>query len=33
MGYPGKLPDLYVEIEVDYQLMRIVLGVKNEDGR
>jgi len=28
MGYPGKLPDLYIEIEVDYQLMRVVLGVK-----
>ena len=28
MGYPGKLPDMYVEIEVDYTLLRVLLGAK-----
>lgn len=28
MGYPGKLPDLFFEIEVDYQLLRELIGAK-----
>ncbi|CAK0794771.1 unnamed protein product [Prorocentrum cordatum] len=30
MGHPGKLPDIYVEIEVKYYLLRRLLGVKTE---
>lgn len=28
MGQPGKLPDLYVEIDVDYTLLKELIGAK-----
>jgi len=30
LGHPGKLPQIYVEIEVKYFLLRRLLGVKTE---
>eukprot|EP00928_Gymnodinium_smaydae_P059184 TRINITY_DN4242_c1_g1_i1.p1 TRINITY_DN4242_c1_g1~~TRINITY_DN4242_c1_g1_i1.p1 ORF type:complete len:486 (-),score=127.43 TRINITY_DN4242_c1_g1_i1:131-1522(-) len=30
LGLPGKLPDIYIEIEVKYYLLRRLLGVKTE---
>jgi len=30
LGYPGQLPDIYVEIEVKYYLLRRLLGVKTD---
>jgi translation initiation factor 2 subunit 3 len=33
LGHPGKLPSIYVEIEVKFYLLRRLLGVKTEDGK
>jgi len=30
LGHPGKLPDIYIEIEVKFYLLRRLLGVKTE---
>merc|ERR1712048_715917 len=30
LGHPGKLPDIFIEIEVKYYLLRRLLGVKQE---
>merc|ERR1712217_929383 len=30
LGHPGKLPSIYIEIEVKYYLLRRLLGVKTE---
>jgi translation initiation factor 2 subunit 3 len=33
VGLKGRLPDIYVEIEVNYYLLRRLLGVKTADGK
>ncbi len=33
LGLKGRLPDIYVEIEVNYYLLRRLLGVKTADGK
>lgn len=33
LGLKGKLPDIYIEIEVNYYLLRRLLGVKTADGK
>lgn len=33
LGYVGKLPDVYIELEVSYFLLRRLLGVKTEDKK
>ena len=33
LGSPGKLPDIYSELEVNYFLLRRLLGVKTEDSK
>ncbi|KAM3130185.1 hypothetical protein pb186bvf_017685 [Paramecium bursaria] len=33
MGFPGKLPDLYRELEINYFLMVAVVGNKQQDGQ
>jgi translation initiation factor 2 subunit 3 len=32
LGYVGSLPDIYVEFELQYYLLRRLLGVKSKDG-
>jgi translation initiation factor 2 subunit 3 len=32
IGHPGKMPDVVVEIEAQYYLLRRLLGVKSEGG-
>ncbi|OEH75923.1 eukaryotic translation initiation factor 2 gamma [Cyclospora cayetanensis] len=32
LGHPGKLPDCYIEIDVNYYLLRRLLGVKSQEG-
>lgn len=32
LGYAGQLPDIFVELEVTYYLLRRLLGVKSKDG-
>lgn len=32
LGYVGELPDIFVELEVQYYLLRRLLGVKSKDG-
>ena len=31
IGYPNSLPDVYDELEIDYYLLRRLVGVKNVD--
>ncbi|KAG4426678.1 eukaryotic translation initiation factor 2 subunit gamma [Cadophora malorum] len=33
LGLKGRLPDIYIEIEVNYYLLRRLLGVKTADGK
>lgn len=33
LGYPGTLPQIYTEIEVNYFLLRRLLGVKTDDRK
>jgi len=33
LGLKGRLPEIYVEIEVNYFLLRRLLGVKTADGK
>src|SRR5262249_51445788 len=33
LGLRGKLPDIYAELEVNYFLLRRLLGVKSTDGK
>jgi translation initiation factor 2 subunit 3 len=33
LGLKGRLPDIYIEIEVNYFLLRRLLGVKTADGK
>jgi len=33
LGLKGRLPDIYTEIEVNYYLLRRLLGVKTADGK
>ncbi|ODQ68395.1 hypothetical protein NADFUDRAFT_20678 [Nadsonia fulvescens var. elongata DSM 6958] len=33
LGHLGKLPDIYIELEVNYFLLRRLLGVKTEDKK
>jgi len=33
LGHPGTLPEIYIELEVDYYLLRRLLGVKSDTGR
>lgn len=30
LGHPGKLPDVYIELEVQFFLLRRLLGVKSD---
>jgi len=32
LGYPGKLPDIYNELEINFFLLRRLIGVKAEGG-
>ncbi|KAF8822636.1 putative eukaryotic initiation factor-2 gamma [Cardiosporidium cionae] len=32
LGYPGNLPDCYIEIDVTFYLLRRLLGIRNQDG-
>lgn len=32
LGHPGWLPDCYIEVDVNYYLLRRLLGVKSQDG-
>ena len=32
IGYPGKLPDVFLEIEIEYYLLSRLLGVKQNDN-
>lgn len=32
IGYPGNLPDVYDELEIEYYLLRRLVGVKAEHG-
>lgn len=32
IGYPGQLPDVYDEIEIEYYLLRRLVGVKTDKG-
>lgn len=32
LGYPGNLPDIYTELEVNFYLLRRLVGVRNESG-
>ncbi len=31
IGYPGQLPDVFIEIEVEYYLLSRLLGVKTNE--
>lgn len=31
IGYPGRLPDVFLEIEIEYYLLSRLLGVKTND--
>jgi translation initiation factor 2 subunit 3 len=31
IGYPGKLPDVFLEIEIEYYLLSRLLGVKQSE--
>ncbi|KAF5100054.1 hypothetical protein D0Z03_000889 [Geotrichum reessii] len=33
LGHRGQLPEIYIELEVNYFLLRRLLGVKTEDGK
>jgi hypothetical protein len=33
LGLRGNLPDIYVELEINYYLLRRLLGVKTADGK
>jgi translation initiation factor 2 subunit 3 len=33
LGSPGKLPEIYTELEINYFLLRRLLGVKTEDKK
>jgi translation initiation factor 2 subunit 3 len=33
LGYVSKLPDIYTELEINYFLLRRLLGVKSEDKK
>ncbi|KAK5076145.1 eukaryotic translation initiation factor 2 subunit gamma [Lithohypha guttulata] len=33
LGHKGKLPEIYIELEVNYFLLRRLLGVKTTDGK
>ena len=33
IGFPGKLPDIYVELEINYYLLRRLLGVQTDGGK
>lgn len=33
LGHHGQLPEIYVELEINYFLLRRLLGVKTEDGK
>eukprot|EP01118_Nematostelium_gracile_P010459 TRINITY_DN3601_c0_g1_i2.p1 TRINITY_DN3601_c0_g1~~TRINITY_DN3601_c0_g1_i2.p1 ORF type:complete len:429 (+),score=105.05 TRINITY_DN3601_c0_g1_i2:116-1402(+) len=33
VGFPGKLPEIYQEIEVRYQLMKRMIGIKEEENQ
>ncbi|KAK5943704.1 eukaryotic translation initiation factor 2 subunit gamma [Knufia obscura] len=33
LGHKGKLPEIYIELEVNYFLLRRLLGVKTADGK
>lgn len=32
LGHPNKLPDVYIELEVQFYLLKRLLGVKSEAG-
>lgn len=32
LGHPGELPDVYIEIEINYYLLKRLLGVKADSG-
>ncbi len=32
IGYPGRLPDVYDELEIEYYLLRRLVGVRSEQG-
>lgn len=33
LGHRGQLPEIYIELEINYFLLRRLLGVKTEDGK
>jgi translation initiation factor 2 subunit 3 len=33
LGYPGYLPDIYVELEISFYLLRRLIGVKSEGNK
>jgi translation initiation factor 2 subunit 3 len=32
LGHPGKLPEILIELEIDFYLLRRLLGVKSDSG-
>lgn len=33
LGHPGKLPEVYIELEVQFFLLRRLLGVKSDGSK